>query len=616
MPFPHNTLPPQMRRRMERSPVDFAVIFFVLLLLALIGSFITWQFWHVSRIYGGVQVAGVDLGGLTRAAALHALTEHHQSYPAPAVTLQYGEQQWPIPPVHLQAQSDLLSAVNRAYLVGREGSWGQRVVAQLAALAGRAHIEPVVTFNTEMLRQALDDIAGQMRQPGRAARQIGEVNLPAEAGVEVDIADTLERLLTALQDPATALVRTPLTVVDIAAPAMTASVATTENTVQVSLPPLQLQDDRYGLQLALDSVALNKIVVQRIPVQLDEAALRQKLTAWAQQLTIAPQNARLRFNSATGGVTVLQQSQMGRQLDVEATFATVRDALTTGGTQAKLIMVEAPPAVDMNRVAEMGIRELVASGTTYFKGSSAARIHNIKVAAAQFEGLVIPPNEIFSFNQGVEDVSAANGFEDSLIIWGDQTATGVGGGVCQVSTTVFRAAYNAGLPIVERYNHGYVVDWYGEPGLDATIFTPTVDFRFRNDTGAYLLIEPVVDAVNGMITFNFYGTKPQRQVMISSPVQSDVKEPEPPEYRIDESLAEGQRKQVEWQQKGMTVTVTRTIVENGTTRTDTVVSHYQPWRAVYLVAPGTEIPATPTPSVTETAVVTGTVAPNAPAEGP
>ena len=147
-----------------------------------------------------------------------------------------------------------------------------------------------------------------------------------------------------------------------------------------------------------------------------------------------------------------------------------------------------------------------------------------------------------------------------------------------------------------------------------------MDFRFRNDTGAYLLIDPVVDTAAGVMTFNLYGTKPAREVTISEPVQSDVKTPEPPEYRIDESVAVGQRKQVEWEQKGMTVTVTRTILENGTTRTDTIVSHYQPWRAVYLVAPGTEIPTAPTPTetttLTATAVVSGTAPPGTPTEGP
>ncbi len=628
IPFPRNTLPPQMRRRQERSPVDFAALFFLLVALSLVAGFITWQFWYTSRIYGGVQVAGVNIGGMTRAQGLQELAQQLTDYPAPAVSLHLGEQQWPIPADQLAVQSDLLGAVNQAYLVGREGNWVQRTTAQVAAVLGGANIEPAVTFNRDVLRQALGTIADQVRQPSRPARQIGEVSLPAEAGIDVDVDGTLNSLLAALQDQtAAALVRTPLQVVEIA-PASAAPTAISEVAEQTPLlTPLQLQDDRYGIHLALDPVVLNRIVVQRDPISVDESALRQQLSAWAQQLDIAPQDARLRFNPDTGGITVLQQSQVGRQLDIEATLTAVRDALTNGGTQASLVMSEVPPAVDMNRIAEMGIRELVASGTTYFKGSSAARVHNIEVASEQFEGLVIAPGGIFSFNQGVEDVSAANGFEDSLIIWGDQTATGVGGGVCQVSTTVFRAAYNAGMPIVERYNHGYVVDWYGEPGLDATIFTPSVDFRFRNDTGAHLLIDPVVDSANGIMTFNFYGTKPNRQVTVSAPVISEVKEAPPAEYRVDESLVSGQQKQVEWQQRGMTVNVTRTIVENGTTRTDTITSRYQPWRAVYLVAPGAELPdaaaettleATPeaAPTVSPIDETTGAVLPDAPAEGP
>lgn len=613
-----NSLSPQPPRRSERSPFDFAALFLLLLLLLLVATLLVWQFWHTNRIFGGVQIADVPIGGLTRAQALAELTQNLQEYPVPAVSLYYGDQQWPLPTAQLQTHSDLLSAVNAAYLVGRQGNWVQRTTAQLVALVGGANLQPTVTFDPNVLRQTLGEIAAQVQRPGRPARQIGDLTLPAEVSVDVDVESTVDRLLTILQTSAsTAFVRTPLAVVERAPATLPTTVTTT---AAAPRPPLQLHDDRYGLHLALDAVQLNMIVRQENPVQIDEAALRQQLTAWAQQLDIAPQNARLRFNPATGGVTVLQQSQVGRRLDIEATLAAARDALTTGGAQAPLVMVEAPPAVDMNRIAEMGIRELVARGTTFFKGSSAARVHNIRVAAEKFEGLVIAPDAIFSFNQGVEDVSAANGFEDSLIIWGDQTATGVGGGVCQVSTTVFRAAYNAGLPIVERYNHGYVVDWYGEPGLDATIFTPSVDFRFRNDTGAYLLIEPVVDTAEGMITFNLYGTKPDRQVSVGAPVQSEIKIPEPPDIRVDESLTAGQQKQVEWEQKGMTVAVTRTIVENGTTRTDTITSRYQPWRAVYLVAPGTEIPATatpePTPAGAQTNAEEASATPQGPAEGP
>ena len=224
----------------------------------------------------------------------------------------------------------------------------------------------------------------------------------------------------------------------------------------------------------------------------------EHLEMLAEQFDVPARDARLRFNPATGGITVLRSSQTGRALDIDATVAGIEGALVAGQETRQLVIAEVAPAVDMNRIAEMGIRELVASGTTYFAGSSAARVRNIEVAAEKFDGVVIPPGESFSFNQHVEDVTGANGFEDSLIIWGDRTAVGVGGGVCQVSTTIFRAAYAGGLPIVERYNHGYVVDWYGEPGLDATIYTPTVDFRFRNDTDAYLLVEPVVDSAGGV----------------------------------------------------------------------------------------------------------------------
>jgi len=243
----------------------------------------------------------------------------------------------------------------------------------------------------------------------------------------------------------------------------------------------------------------------------------------------------------------------------------------------------------------MGLRELVISSQTSFAGSSASRLRNVEVAAQQFEGVVIPPGETFSFNEIVRDVSSANGFEDSLIIWGDRTAVGVGGGVCQVSTTLFRAAYEGGFPIVERYNHGYIVDWYGEPGLDATIFTPTVDFRFRNDTDAYLLIDPEVDSANGILVVNFYGTRPARTVTIGAAQITDRIEPETPLYTVDEKLEPGQSQQVEWQKAGMTVVITRTIVENDIPRTDTLRSQYQPWRAVYLVGPGTPIP-TPEPN--------------------
>jgi vancomycin resistance protein YoaR len=573
-----------------------AALFVLLTLLAGVTAAATWGFWHTGRIYTGVSVAGVSLGGLTRSEAYQRLGERLRPYPLPPIVLEHEGEQRPLSVAQVQARADLLDAVNRAYLYGRSGSLLNDVVAQLRAALLGVVIVPRVEVDAEELRAAVAALAAGVDRPAVAERRLGDVVIPAQAGRSVDVEATLQGLLQQLADGAAGTVRAPLVVHSIAAPAPSVTPSAPLNS-DIEMRPLLLRSQADNFALALTPAELRNMLRSVDPPELDEASLRRFLEPIAAQIERRPRDARLRFNPQTGAVTVLSPSFPGRALDVEATIAAIRSAIVSGADEASLVVKTIEPAVDMNRIAEMGIRELVASGRTYFAGSSASRIRNIEVAAKQFEGVVIPPNGIFSFNQIVRDVSSANGFEDSLIIWGDRTAVGVGGGVCQVSTTVFRAAYQGGFPIVERYNHGYVVDWYGEPGLDATIFTPTVDFRFRNDTGAYLLIEPVVDSVNGVITFNFYGTKPNRTVTISKPEITDVIKPGPPVYTVDESLAPGQMKQVEWQKDGMTVTVTRTIVENGTTRTDTLRSKYQPWRAVYLVGPGT---VTPTPEPTST----------------
>ncbi len=581
--------------RIKTGPADFAALFALVLVTTLLGAFLFWQYWHAGRIYSGVTIGGIPVGGMTRPEAMAAVERGLARQSLPPLTVAYAGRQWPVAAGQVMASADVLAAVNQAYLVGRQGDTLTRLAAQLGAALGQADVRPALDLDVPQLRYALSQIAADVRTPAQRGVQVAGFTIPPQPGVDVDVETTLEGLVAQLEDAAKgAPVTAALAVVPLEPPP--AVEATPAGAETLALTPLILRDARFGYEFALDPAAVQALLYSSIPPRLDEDRARALLEQWARQIDIAPADARLRFDPNTGVVSVSQPSRSGRKLDVDGTLASLRESVEKGAMTAALIIQDVPPAVDSNRVAEMGIRELVASGTTYFAGSSAARVRNIEVAAEKFDGYVIPPGGVFSFNKVVEDVSSANGFEDSLIIWGDRTAVGVGGGVCQVSTTVFRAAYAGGFPIVERYNHGYVVDWYGEPGLDATIYTPSVDFRFRNDTGAYLLIQPVVNGTGGTITFNFYGTKPNRQVTISEPEIAEVSPPPEPLYEVDESLALGERKQVDWAKEGMTVTVTRTIVENGQTRTETLRSKYQPWRAVYLVGPGTEIPATPTPA--------------------
>jgi vancomycin resistance protein YoaR len=613
--------------RFRRTPVDFAILFSLVMVCALVAAAVGWQVWHTNRIYSGVTVAGVPVGGLTRSAALNRVSDSLWRYPLPSISVTYGSRQWPITSDDVRVSTDLLAAVNRAYLVGRTGGWSSEMNEQISAALGVADVSPEVILETSQLQYVIDQIATEIRQPARAATQMGSVVVPAEAGVDVDVEATVAALTSALDSSAPGQpILAPLSIIELAPPVAQASQPSTTSASSSSIGlgasmlergPLLLRDEQTGLAFALDPAALRAISVAGDPTVVDENKLRVLLEEWALQIDVMPRDARLRFDAATQSPVVVLESRPGRKLDIDATLEMVRGALANGWTNADLKITAVAPAVDSSRVAEMGIKELVAEGTTNFKGSSGERLRNIGVAAEKFEAVVIPPNGIFSFNHYVEDVSAANGFEDGLVIWGDRTAVGIGGGVCQVSTTIFRAAYNAGFPIVERYNHGYVVSWYGEPGLDATIFTPTVDFRFRNDTGAYLLIEPIFYMDQGVLTINLYGTKPDRQVTISAPVKSDIKPPPPALYVLDESLAPGQTKQVDWEQPGMTVQVTRTIVENGQTRTETLTSKYQPWRAIYNVGSESQIPSSTQATtqeespvvVEETAPVTTEVAP-------
>lgn len=583
---------------LRRTAFDLLALFALLLFLSALIAAASWGFWHTGRVYTGVSVGGTPLGGLTRTEAVKRLHETLYQYPLPPVTLVYDQQQWPLETAQVRASADLTGAVNRAYLFGRSGALLDDVADQLRAALRQVEITPQVAVDVAALRAAVATIAVTVDRPGMAARTLGDVAIAAQPGAAVDVEATVQGVLTALQGASVhTMVQAPLVVSAVAPPQETATTPTLLAS-DSAVRPLLLRSPVAGFDLALTPADLRELALSTTPLVLDDAKVRTYLDALAAQIDQRPRDARLRFNPDTGAVTVLTPSAAGRALDVEASLTSIQAAVASGAAEAQLAVNTVAPAVDMNRIAEMGIRELVSTGTTYFAGSSASRVRNVEVAAEQFEGVVIPPGGIFSFNEIVRDVSSANGFEDSLVIWGDRTAVGVGGGVCQVSTTVFRAAYEGGFPLVERYNHGYVVDWYGEPGMDATIFTPTVDFRFRNDTDAYLLIDPIVDSVNGVVTFNFYGTRPERTVTVSQPAITDIVKPEAPVYTVDESLATGQTKQVEWEKEGMSVTVTRTIVENGTTRTDTLKSEYQPWRAVYLVGPGTLTP-TPTPTVEE-----------------
>jgi vancomycin resistance protein YoaR len=261
-----------------------------------------------------------------------------------------------------------------------------------------------------------------------------------------------------------------------------------------------------------------------------------------------------------------------------------------------------PPATDQATGEQLGIRELIHTETSYFYGSDAGRVQNIQTAASRFHGLLVAPGEVFSMAAALGDITLDNGYAEAMIILGDQTIKGVGGGVCQVSTTLFRTAFFSGLPILERHAHAYRVYYYEKvagnrinanlAGLDATVFVPLVDLKFKNDLPSWLLMETYVNPSASSITWKFYSTSDNRRVEWQTTGITNVVPAPDPVYRENPNLPSGTIKQVDWAAEGADVTVNRTVYKNDAVYLqDTFSTHYLPWANSYEYGPGTEIPS-------------------------
>lgn len=239
---------------------------------------------------------------------------------------------------------------------------------------------------------------------------------------------------------------------------------------------------------------------------------------------------------------------------------------------------------------EYGIKKLLGEGVSNYKGSSAGRSHNIALGSSRLNGILIPPGKTFYFNRNIGEVSDRTGYKTAWIIKGNRTVLGVGGGVCQISTTVFRAALNSGLPIIERAAHAYRVSYYeyeSGMGFDATVYDPRPDLIFENDTPAYILITSEVDKKNTRLYFRIYGTSDGRQVELTGPKIAYQSRPPAPLYQEDSSLPKGVVKQVDFAAWGADVSIYRKVYRNGEVlQDDEFRSIYKPWRAVFLVGTG------------------------------
>ena len=236
----------------------------------------------------------------------------------------------------------------------------------------------------------------------------------------------------------------------------------------------------------------------------------------------------------------------------------------------------------------LGIESLLGTGRSAFAGSPPNRIHNINTGISKYNGLLIAPGETFSFNKFLGPIDASGGYLPELVIKPEGTIPEYGGGLCQVSSTIYRAALMSGLPIVERAPHSYAVSYYAQIygyGLDATVYVGVHDVKFINDTPGHILIQAYTEGTQAF--FKFYGTDDGRTVRMEGPYQGGYHGPGAPIIIENPSLPPGTRRQVEYGHTGFNATWYRHLIKDGEETVETIYSAYRAIPAKIMVGPST-----------------------------
>jgi vancomycin resistance protein YoaR len=513
-----------------RLVAALVLVLIVVLNVSLVG---TYNRRYERRLYPGVHIAGLQVGGLFRSEAADLVQEKVTQSLNQGIILVYGEQSWTVTAAQAGLRYRIEQACDEAWALGRD-SWWERE---------RLEWEPQdipleAEARADHLSRVINQVATSVNRPAIAPTILWQDNhweiAPGQDGRHVlrdDLVDSLIYVLTILANGE----RPPegsFIVIDVPTITETATLSP-EMTAQIQRQldrigePLTLHCEGHSWTLEAADLASWTRVELLSPegdasLEIDRLALRDHLSTLAPEIARPVERPRIEVNS-DGRVTAFQTGQPGLRLELGEAVEQVEQALRQRLDGEAVTSVELPteviPPGDDALMDELGVVEFVGEGTSTFVGSSSARSTNILIGGQELHGRLIAPGEVFSFNAAIDPVSWEKGYQMSPIIVGGGVVMGLGGGLCQVATTFYRAALYTGLEIVERHPHAWRVDWYEQdapPGFDATIAIGGPDLKVRNNTGRYLLIQVDTRLDLGYQTFRFYGTSPGWNVTVDN----------------------------------------------------------------------------------------------------
>jgi len=534
---------------------------------------------------------GYNLGNKTQNEAIALLKPRFVELESSGLTFAYKGKKFSNTLYEWGVRYEATSSAEKAYSVGREGNFFHTTKKKLSSWFDGVILEPVVKLDEDVFSATYAEIAGEleepMKEPGYRIGSGGELEIvEGKKGLAVEESKLRKLILEAALERDFCVHAVP--VQEVLPEVGISQIEEAKQRVQdlvFSPPTVKYRSKSWVLEPpeVLSLLAFSRGTDGNVEIQINQLAMENFIAEIASEINRPPRGGT--FELEDGKVIRFALPQEGFEVEVgKAKMAVFEAVLNPNSVEVDLPVKVTEIGNDTNKY---GIRKLLAMGSSNFEGSSAGREHNVDLASSRLDGILIPPGEVFSFNNSLGEVTSQTGYRTSYIIKNGRTILGVGGGVCQVSTTMFRAALNAGLPIVERAAHAYRVHYYEHdkgPGFDATVYAPSPDLKFKNDTPAHILIKRTFNAETKELKFSLYGTDDGRKVNITEPIIHSQTPPPEPAYIEDDSLPPGEQKKVDWAAWGAKVSVKRKVTRNGEVlQEDIFYSNYQPWQAVYLV---------------------------------
>lgn len=549
------------------------------------------------RIHPGVYVGAVAVGGKTVDEASIAIAEHVAAKTAAPVSVSAGGSTWEVTADSLLVSVDATALAGDAYAVGR-GKAAPAFAGRIRAIFGGVTVPLELTCDEAAFDALVDSINQAVATP------------PVDAGVSVEGA-SVTRI-----EPADGIG----VAADEAREKVLSAFLTDERTVTLELGPISPKigsegaEQAYQDALKMVSAPLTLFYGEKewkvppetiggwIGFRLLEGAETPTLEAYVVSeevsATVLPmvaevgKPARDAGFSVSAGVVSIIPAEDGLQADA-ADLALRLDTVLKGSGErrAELTMQRVQPEITTEEAQSMGIVERISTFTTDYASTNKPRVNNIHILADALDGTLIPPGGTFSFNETIGERTAEKGYQEANAIVNGKLVPQLGGGICQVGTTIFNTVFFSGLPVVERKNHSQYISHY-PTGRDATVSWGGPDFKFKNDTEHWVLI--ATGYTNSTVTISLYGTNPGYEVTYETGPWTNIVDP-PVREVPDPTLPAGSRVVEEKGVSGRTVVVVRHVKKGGVEiRTDTFKSVYKAAEEVVRVGTGAASPSTPT----------------------